>query len=1035
MTSIANWSERTDSTNTSTTTTGLGASPSRVTTGDELIAEKSDLFREAIRARNVYAAWARKLTNARPNDPKLQEFHMEVTKAGESVNSLLSQLDVPLFKIPASEKELDKILLRLKNKPIDPPAVKNHESKAAAVPPSPPPLPVREKRRENEALILKASLPPKQLVRKARSPRSSPPPSPTPPSATSVEDARLEGEEEEMDSSQPAELQDQVVVPEVVKKPRIPPFFVSPKGDWKQLVALAKLVAPSFQSQMSGRFLKVTVGDELEYRNLSRWLEQSGVEFKSFMLKQDRPVKVVIRGLPSNTEPEDIKNEIEAEGFKVAKISQMKNYRTKAPMPLFYLQIENGADAPKIFNFTELFGTRIEVKPFDRGNKINQCWRCQGWFHSSEVCHLPPRCVRCAGPHLAKDCTRSFDEPLKCANCSGEHAANWSRCPKHPKNAQKKNPNNNNKNKNGPKPKNNLNQKKVPQDPRPDISKARKVSPNLNYSKVVQNQIPRSMSSAGRLKTPFPRSARHLRTWINHILSSKLTETWLEPGIDPQIANYRLFKDDMIEFPHTVTRGGTAIYCKNEIVHNRVPLPATPGIDATAVQIKIKNAPPLNIVSAYIRKCAQSRFPSEDFKKIFNSGSNCIIAGDFNASHVAWHNVKNTRYGISLRNLVSNLRGAKLVAPQTATHLQPRQRFGSIIDLAVFKHIPYNHSVRVLSDLSSDHYPIKSKIHQRNRLRKFWQRSRCPSIYSEFRTLSREIAKDIKSHSQAQWEKHIEALSPEDNTLWRKSSHLRKPFHAIPPLKGALGSTAITPIEKAEVIADSLQEQFEPNHVADREVFDQRIHEEVANFLATPHVQEIEPTTPTEVLTYVQRIKPKKSPGLDQISNRMLKNLPLKFLLFITLLINQLFKNNYFPDSWKTAVVIPLKPDKNPELAQNYRPISLLSCLSKVYEFVLLQRLNQHCAAFNFIIPQQCGFRPKCSTVHQLLRVTELIHSGFAKHEATGILFLDIAKAFDKIWHDGLKTTLMGGKLLNLMASIPCKLGRGTLWCTISFLQ
>ncbi|GFV74996.1 probable RNA-directed DNA polymerase from transposon X-element [Trichonephila clavipes] len=539
-------------------------------------------------------------------------------------------------------------------------------------------------------------------------------------------------------------------------------------------------------------------------------------------------------------------------------------------------------------------------------------------------------------------------------------------------------------------------------------------------------------------------------------------ETWLGPGIDPQIANNRLFKDDKIEFPHTVTRGGTAIYCKNEIVHNRVPLPATQGINATAVQIKIKNAPPLNIVSAYIRRNVHSRFPSEDFKKIFNSGSNCIIAGDFNATHVDWHNAKNTRYGVMLRDLVSNLRGAKLVAPQTATHLQPRQRFGSVIDLTVFKHIPYNHSIRVLSDLSSDHHPvileinlntsliknpeqlstnwsnfkfalnkkplpitdltsnenielaiselnqnfseafveaskpkfknvpkiispeIKSKIHQRNRLRKFWQRTRCPSIYSEFRTLSREIAKDIKSHSQAQWENTLRLYRPRTTLFGRNP-----PYYA-------------------EVIADSLQEQFEPNHVADREEFDQRIHEEVTNFLATLHVQEIEPTTPTEVLTYVQRIKPKKSPGLDQITNRMIKNLPLKFLLFITLLINQLFKNNYFPDSWKTAVVIPiLKPDKNPELAQNYRPISLLSCLSKVYEFVLMQRLNQHCAAVNFIIPQQCGFRPKCSTVHQLLRVTELIHSGFAKHEATGILFLDIAKDFDKIWHDGLLIKLI----------------------------
>ncbi|GFS88781.1 putative RNA-directed DNA polymerase from transposon X-element [Trichonephila clavipes] len=142
-----------------------------------------------------------------------------------------------------------------------------------------------------------------------------------------------------------------------------------------------------------------------------------------------------------------------------------------------------------------------------------------------------------------------------------------------------------------------------------------------------------------------------------------------------------------------------------------------------------------------------------------------------------------------------------------------------------------------------------------------------PSIYSQFRTLSREIAKDIQAYSRVQWEKHIEALSPVDNTLWRKSSFLRKPIQSIPPLKGALGSIAITPIEKAEVIADSLQVQFEPNHVAGRELFDQRIHDKVTNFINTPHVQEIEPTTPTEVLSYVQRLKPRKSPGLDQISN------------------------------------------------------------------------------------------------------------------------------------------------------------------------
>ncbi|GFU96934.1 nucleic-acid-binding protein from transposon X-element [Trichonephila clavipes] len=290
---------------------------------------------------------------------------------------------------------------------------------------------------------------------------------------------------------------------------------------------------------MSGRFLKVTVGDEVEHRNLSRWLEQSGVEFKSFMLKQDRPVKVVIRGLPSNTEPEDIKTEIEAEGFKVAKISQMKNYRTKAPMLLFYLQIENGVDAPKIFDFTELFGTRIEVKPFDRGNKINQCWRCQGLFHSSEVCHLPPRCVRCAGPHLAKDCTLEFDAPMKCANCSGEHAANWSRCPKHPNNSKRKN-------KNGPKPKNqnNNNKKSTPQAPRPDISKARKVSPNLDYSKVVQNLIPREHVSPPTTLAPLHRPPSKDASVNAGLLKDLLVIIEDTPCIDKQVF-CRAFKNSL----------------------------------------------------------------------------------------------------------------------------------------------------------------------------------------------------------------------------------------------------------------------------------------------------------------------------------------------------------------------------------------------------------------------------------------------------------------------------------------------------------
>ncbi|GFU88287.1 probable RNA-directed DNA polymerase from transposon BS [Trichonephila clavipes] len=165
---------------------------------------------------------------------------------------------------------------------------------------------------------------------------------------------------------------------------------------------------------------------------------------------------------------------------------------------------------------------------------------------------------------------------------------------------------------------------------------------------------------------------------------------------------------------------------------------------------------------------------------------------------------------------------------------------------------------------------------------------------------------------------------------------------------------------------------------------------------------DLEKTSPSEIQGFIKNLKPNKSPGINLITNSILKNLP------IALLFNMLLENCFFPKSWRMAVVILiLKPNSDYFNPQNYRPISLLSSFSKAYEFVILNRLNQHCLARNIIIPEQHGFVTKCSTVTQLLRVTELVHTGFQNHQATGMLFVDIAKAFDKIWHDGLISKMM----------------------------
>ncbi|GFW51189.1 probable RNA-directed DNA polymerase from transposon BS [Trichonephila clavipes] len=190
--------------------------------------------------------------------------------------------------------------------------------------------------------------------------------------------------------------------------------------------------------------------------------------------------------------------------------------------------------------------------------------------------------------------------------------------------------------------------------------------------------------------------------------------------------------------------------------------------------------------------------------------------------------------------------------------------------------------------------------------------------------------------------------------------------------------------------------------------FSAHIQRKVQRFLDSRTCMDLEKTSPSEIQEFIKNLKPNKSPGIDHITNSILKNLPTKFIIFIALLFIMLLENCYFPKSWRMAVVIPiLKPNSDDSNPQNYRQISLLSSLSKAYEFVILNRLNQHCLARNIIIPEQHGFVTKCSTVTQLLRVTELVHTGFQNHQATGMLFVDIAKAFDNIWHVGLISKMM----------------------------
>ncbi|GFW11142.1 RNA-directed DNA polymerase from mobile element jockey [Trichonephila clavipes] len=140
----------------------------------------------------------------------------------------------------------------------------------------------------------------------------------------------------------------------------------------------------------------------------------------------------------------------------------------------------------------------------------------------------------------------------------------------------------------------------------------------------------------------------------------------------------------------------------------------------------------------------------------------------------------------------------------------------------------------------------------------------------------------------------------------------------------------------------------------------------------------------------------------------MTKNFTLKAILILTILVNKILTLNYFPKSWKEAIIFPiLKPGKNKNLPASYRPISLLSTLSKITESINLTRLKNFIYTNNLLNPNQYGFTNKLSTLHPLLNLTEAISEGFQNKKSTGAVFLDIQKAFDRVWLTGLTYKLI----------------------------
>ena len=302
---------------------------------------------------------------------------------------------------------------------------------------------------------------------------------------------------------------------------------------------------------------------------------------------------------------------------------------------------------------------------------------------------------------------------------------------------------------------------------------------------------------------------------------------------------------------------------------------------------------------------------------------------------------------------------------------------------------------------------VQQDIREKNRRRRLWQRNRDVNAKIEMVRLQRQIRTAINTARNRKWGDKLEALNPQDNSLWKLTRALRNARETIPALTGINGRTAITESQKANGLADYFVD-IHNNHLPDNNLEQDRMENDINQLLGhdiqlTRREFTKVMTNPSEVAGIVRTLPGNKAPGKDGIEYKLLKYLPRKGIVQLTYLINAILRLQHWPSQWKCAVVVPiLKPNKNAKIAGSYRPISLLSAISKLVEKVFLIRLDT--AQDELHIDDECqfGFRKGRGTVQQVARIVNDVKVQYNLGKHTTMVLLDIEKAFDTVWIPGL---------------------------------
>ncbi|KAJ8710422.1 hypothetical protein PYW07_009788 [Mythimna separata] len=220
------------------------------------------------------------------------------------------------------------------------------------------------------------------------------------------------------------------------KSGHIPPIILQMKPEWTHntIKNLVLKHTKNFDLQYrSNNKIVISCYSPESHQAVKEGFQANDLAFHTFPRKDEKSYKAVIFGLPAYTE-DSLAEELEILGFKDAKLRRMKlpadNNKGNDFCPPILVQLPAGSDFSKFLKIRYISNCVVQIQKYQAKNPFGtQCFRCQGFGHSSRNCNLSPRCVKCIESHPTSECPKKDrTRPAQCCNCKGDHPANFRQC-------------------------------------------------------------------------------------------------------------------------------------------------------------------------------------------------------------------------------------------------------------------------------------------------------------------------------------------------------------------------------------------------------------------------------------------------------------------------------------------------------------------------------------------------------------------------------------------------------------------------------